>query len=48
MEEPYNEIFKWIEENGYSPSGVYYEHYYNSPDKAPEGELLTKIIIPVR
>jgi len=48
MEEPYNEIFKWIEENGYSATGVYYEYYYNSPNEVPESELLTKIIIPVK
>ena len=48
MEEPYNNIFNWIEENGFEPKGVYYEYYYNSPDDVPESELLTKIVIPLK
>lgn len=48
MQEAYNEIFKWLGENGYEPAGVYYEHYYNSPEEVPESELLTKIVIPVK
>ncbi|MDD3654410.1 MAG: GyrI-like domain-containing protein [Desulfotomaculaceae bacterium] len=48
MEEPYNEITKWITENGYEPSGVSYEYYYNAPDEVPESELLTKIAIPLK
>ncbi|OPZ70447.1 MAG: Bacterial transcription activator, effector binding domain [Firmicutes bacterium ADurb.Bin456] len=48
MEEPYNNIFKWIGENGFEPKGVYYEYYYNSPDDVPENELLTKIVIPLK
>ena len=48
MEPVYNEIFKWISENGYQPTGVYYEYYYNAPDEAPESELLTRIVIPTK
>lgn len=48
MEEPYNAMFKWIEENGYEATGVYYEYYYNSPDEVPESELLTKIVMPLK
>jgi len=48
MEQPYNEMFKWIAENGYEPKGVYYEYYYNSPNEVPEGELLTKIAMPLK
>ncbi|HBC94877.1 MAG TPA: AraC family transcriptional regulator [Pelotomaculum sp.] len=48
MEEPYNEMFKWIEENGYEQKGVYYEFYYNSPDGVPESELLTKIVMALK
>lgn len=48
MEEPYNKIFKWIEENGYEQRGIYYEYYYNSPNEVPESELLTKIVIPLK
>lgn len=48
MEQPYNEMFKWMEENGYEQKGVYYEFYFNSPNDVPESELLTKIAIPVK
>lgn len=48
MNELYNDIFKFIEENEFTPVGVYYEHYYNSPNEVPESELLTKIVIPVK
>lgn len=47
MEQPYNEMFRWIEENGFQPTGVYYEYYYNAPGEVPESELLTNIVIPV-
>jgi len=48
MEQPYNEMFRWIEEHGYEPTGVYYEYYYNSPEETAESELLTRIVIPVK
>jgi len=48
MEQPYNEIFRWIKENGYEEKGVYYEYYFNSPKDVPESELLTRIAIPVK
>lgn len=48
MEEPYNQIMKWIEDNGEQPTGVYYEYYYNSPADVPESELLTRIVIPLK
>jgi len=48
MEQPYNEMFKWIGENGYQSTGVCYEYYYNSPAEVPETELLTRIVMPVK
>jgi effector-binding domain-containing protein len=48
MEQAYNEVFKWLQENGRELTGVYYEYYYNSPMEVPESELLTKIAIPVK
>jgi len=50
----YNAITKWINENGYKPTGVAYEFYYNSPLgsgaplEVPESELLTKIVFPLK
>ena len=48
MEQPYNEIFKWLAENGHEATGIYYEHYYNSPAEVAENDLLTKIVIPIK
>lgn len=48
LDDPYNEMFAWIADNGYEPTGVVYEYYYNSPDEVPEEELVTKIVIPLR
>ncbi|RDU24721.1 GyrI-like domain-containing protein [Anaerosacchariphilus polymeriproducens] len=42
----YEEMTKWIEDNGYRPKMPVYEYYYNSPE-VPESELLTKILMPV-
>lgn len=49
MEMPpvYEEINRWIKDNGYKPIGTVYEHYYNSPEEVPESELLTKIVFLV-
>ena len=48
MKKPYTEMAKWISENGYEPTGVAYEYYYNSPEDVPESELLTRIVMPVK
>lgn len=48
MEATYVEIFKWIKENGYHPTGVSYEYYHNSPQDVSESELLTEIVIPIK
>jgi len=47
MPPAYDEIQKWIKDNGYKPRGPVYEHYYNSPEEVPESELLTKIVFLV-
>lgn len=47
MEQPYNEMARWIEDNGYTATGISYEYYFNSPHEVPESELLTKIVMPV-
>jgi effector-binding domain-containing protein len=48
MEAVYNEIFAWMGERKLEPRGKFYEFYYNSPGEVPEGELLTRIVIPVK
>lgn len=44
----YNAIMQWMNENDYTPTGVVYEFYYNSPADVPESELLTKIVFPLK
>ena len=46
IEPTYNEMVKWIEDNGYKADGVSYEYYYNGPE-FPESEALTMIVMPV-
>lgn len=46
MEPLYGEIFEWIAKNNYTPSGAFYEFYYNGPE-FPENLLLTKVLVPV-
>lgn len=44
----YDEISKWMNEKGYTSTGMCYEFYYNSPMEVPESELLTKIVFPLK
>lgn len=44
MKPVYEGLTAWISENGYTPTGVVYEFYYNSPMEVSESELLTKIV----
>ncbi len=44
MEPVYNAINAWIGEKGLTPTGVVYEHYFNSPLEVPEDELMTRIV----
>lgn len=46
VEPTYVEMAKWIEDNGYTPVGTAYEHYYNGPE-FPESETLTRIVMPI-
>lgn len=48
MEPVYNAMMQWMNENGYTPTGVVYEFYYNSPADVQESELLTKIVFPLK
>lgn len=48
MEQAYNAMTQWINDNGYTPTGMCYEFYYNSPADVPESELITKILFPLK
>jgi len=48
---PYNEIepayktlTKWIDDNGYEPTGIAYEFYLNDPGDTPPDKLQTQIL----
>ncbi len=44
MEPAYNELFLWINDNGYEVSGVVYEFYLNDPATTPPEQLQTQIV----
>jgi len=44
----YEAMNKWIAENGFEPTGVSYEIYYNAPGEVTENDLLTKIMFPLK
>ncbi len=48
MEQPYEAMFEWMNDNGFEPTGVYYEYYLNTPDEVSTSELLTRIVMPVK
>jgi effector-binding domain-containing protein len=49
MEDLYNEMTKWMVDNGYEMAGAAYEYYLNSPeDVKDESEYLTMVEFPVR
>lgn len=48
MESTYNALNEWITQQGFEPTGISYEYYYNSPCEVPEEELLTKIVFPLK
>lgn len=47
LEQTYGDIVKWMEENGYQPTGTSYEYYYNGPE-FPEDQWITRIVMGVR
>jgi len=44
----YEAMMQWMNENAYTPNGIAYEFYYNSPVEVPESDLLTKIVFPLK
>ena len=47
LEETYQVLTLWVEENGYEMSGPPEEAYFNDPAQTPSGEPLTEIRFPV-
>lgn len=48
MESTYAAMSEWMAANGYIPTGMAYEFYYNDPSQVPASELLTKIMFPLQ
>lgn len=48
MKTPYEEINKWLTQNGYVSLGTSYEFYLNDPSQVPPNELETLIMFPVK
>jgi effector-binding domain-containing protein len=44
----YDALNKWMQENGYQPTGVVYEVYLNDPTQVAPQELQTKILFPLK
>lgn len=43
----YEALIGWVKEQGYEPSGVFYEFYYSGPETPPE-QIKTEIVAPLR
>ena len=48
MEPAYDALSRWIEENGYEPTGVAYEFYLTDPEETPPEEHQTQIVYPLK
>lgn len=44
----YDALGQWMQEQGYEPAGVSYEHYLNDPAETPPAELQTRIDLPLK
>lgn len=44
----YEALQKWMQANGYVPSGVAYEFYLNDPQATPPAELQTQLVFPLK
>jgi effector-binding domain-containing protein len=48
IEQAYNALSRWMQENGYEATGVAYEVYLNDPSETPPKELQTQIAFPLK
>lgn len=47
VSETYEELGRWLEENGYVPAGPAYEYYLNDPAEVQPDALLTRVVMPL-
>jgi effector-binding domain-containing protein len=48
MDNTYENLFNWIEQNGKTTSGPIREAYINDPSEVPKEEILTEIYVPIK
>jgi effector-binding domain-containing protein len=48
IEQAYNALSRWMQDNGYEATGVAYEVYLNDPSETPSKELQTQIAFPLK
>ncbi|MDR1993103.1 MAG: GyrI-like domain-containing protein [Nitrososphaerota archaeon] len=48
IEKTYAPMMAYLVENKLESTGVYYDYYLNNPADTPEGELLTKVVFPIK
>ena len=48
MDDAYNALNQWIEDNGYETTGIAYEIYMNDPAYTPPSALKTQLILPLK
>jgi effector-binding domain-containing protein len=48
IETAYNTLGRFVEKNGYQPTGMSYELYISDPQTTPPDELQTQIVFPLK
>jgi len=48
IEPAYNELSKWMKDNGYEATGIAYEFYLDDPGQTHPEELKTQILFPLK
>jgi len=44
----YDALTEWTEKQGYEPTGIAYEIYFDDPSQTPPEELKTRIMFPLK
>jgi effector-binding domain-containing protein len=48
MKPTYDALTEWVQNNGYEPTGVTIEYYYNDPHEVAPEEIMTEIQFPLK
>ena len=47
MKSTYDALNEWIQQNGYEPTGIAIEYYYNDPKDVKPEEIMTELQLPL-